>query len=122
MSTRRPPVAPSIPTLRSDARLPRWRARVARDLRELYGDRLVEVLVFGSRARGDHEEDSDLDLLVVLDRVDNRSAERDFMGDVIWQHTYDSGILVSALPVSRDELAKGNTAFLRTVKAEGVAA
>jgi predicted nucleotidyltransferase len=80
------------------------------------------VLVFGSRARGDHEEDSDLDLLVVLDRVDNRSAERDFMGDVIWQHTYDSGILVSALPVSRDEFANGKTAFLRTVKAEGVAA
>ena len=37
---------------------------VAEDLRELYGDRLVEVLVFGSRARGDHyaaREASDAD-------------------------------------------------------------
>ncbi|HYZ98883.1 MAG TPA: UPF0158 family protein [Acidimicrobiales bacterium] len=96
--------------------------RVADDLRELYGDRLVQVVLYGSRARGDHHEESDLDLLVVLDRVDDREAERDFMDDVIWQHTYESDILVSALAVSADEFAKAETGFLRNVRADGIAA
>jgi hypothetical protein len=95
---------------------------VAEDLRALDGDRLVQVVMYGSRARGDNREDSDLDLLIVLDRVDNWSAERDFMGDVIWQHSYDSDILVSAQPVSAEEFAQAETDFFRNVRADGVAA
>jgi len=34
------------------------------------GARLRQVLLFGSRARGDAAADSDYDLLVVVDRVD----------------------------------------------------
>jgi predicted nucleotidyltransferase len=36
-------------------------------LRHLYGDRLHKVILFGSRARGDGTDDSDVDLAVVLD-------------------------------------------------------
>lgn len=96
--------------------------RLADDLRALYGDRLVSVVIYGSRARGDHHDDSDLDLLVVLDRVDNPEDERDFMDEVIWRHTYEAGILASAQVVSTDEFAQARTAFLRNVRAEGIAA
>ena len=34
--------------------------------RELYGDRLVKILLYGSQARGDATRWSDIDLLVVL--------------------------------------------------------
>jgi predicted nucleotidyltransferase len=44
-------------------------ALVAEDLRQLYGQRLRQVLLFGSWARGDATDDSDIDLMVVLDRV-----------------------------------------------------
>jgi len=33
------------------------------------------IILFGSHARGNARHDSDLDLLVVLDRVDDRAAE-----------------------------------------------
>ena len=36
-------------------------------LNELYGARLKGVVLFGSRARGDVDDDSDLDLLVLLE-------------------------------------------------------
>jgi uncharacterized protein len=36
-------------------------------LREKLGSRLHEVWLFGSRARGDHNDDSDYDILVVAD-------------------------------------------------------
>lgn len=44
------------------------------------------------------------------------------MDEVIWHHTYDSGVLVSAQPVSREQFDNAGTAFLRNVKADGVAA
>ena len=36
------------------------------DLQELYGDRLVKLILFGSHARGEANLDSDIDLLAVL--------------------------------------------------------
>ena len=36
----------------------------------------VQIILFGSRARGDHREDSDVDLLVVLDELEDYSALR----------------------------------------------
>ncbi len=37
-----------------------------RRLRALYGDRLARIVLFGSRARGDHRDDSDYDVAVFL--------------------------------------------------------
>lgn len=42
-----------------------------RRLRKRYGDRITKLAVFGSRARGDVHEDSDIDVLVVLDGAVN---------------------------------------------------
>lgn len=39
-------------------------------VRSHYGDRLVEVVVFGSRARGDNRADSDIDLAIILEGDD----------------------------------------------------
>ena len=36
------------------------------ELERLYGDRLVKVVLYGSHARGEAHEESDVDLLVVL--------------------------------------------------------
>ena len=41
--------------------------RFAAALRERFGERLCEVVLFGSRARGDAHEDSDVDVLVVIE-------------------------------------------------------
>ncbi len=39
-------------------------------MKQLYGDRLESIVLFGSYARGDFHEDSDVDYLVVLDGND----------------------------------------------------
>jgi predicted nucleotidyltransferase len=39
-------------------------------VRAHYGARLVDIFVFGSRARGDHHADSDIDLAVILEDGD----------------------------------------------------
>ena len=47
--------------------------RFANALRERYGDALVDVRLFGSCARGEMREDSDVDVAVVLRVVDGRT-------------------------------------------------
>lgn len=55
-------------------RLPRRAARLfAGALRGRYGTALVDVRLFGSCARGEMREDSDVDVAVVLERVDWRT-------------------------------------------------
>lgn len=51
-----------------------------------YGDRLREFVVYGSRARGDAHEESDIDVLVVIDAfdVEERGA--------LFEAAYDAGI------------------------------
>lgn len=78
-------------------------ATVASDLYALYGRRLRQVLVFGSRARGDHREDSDLDLLVVLADPVDRSMEMRAMDDVLWRHTLASDVVITSFPVGESE-------------------
>ena len=47
--------------------------RFAGALRERYGDAVVDVRLFGSCARGEMREDSDVDVAVVLRAVDGRT-------------------------------------------------
>ena len=48
--------------------------RYAADLSSLLGDRLKELWLFGSRARGDNSEESDYDILLVVD-ADRREIQ-----------------------------------------------
>jgi predicted nucleotidyltransferase len=45
-------------------------ARFAEELRKRYGQAVLDVRLFGSFARGEADEDSDVDVAVVLERVD----------------------------------------------------
>ncbi len=40
-----------------------------KETRMFYGDRLVSVVIFGSVARGTYREDSDLDVLIIAERL-----------------------------------------------------
>ena len=44
-------------------------AEFSRRVRDCKGERIVDMRVFGSRARGQAREDSDLDILVLLDEA-----------------------------------------------------
>ena len=43
----------------------------ANELRNIYGDKLMNVTLFGSYARGDFTEESDIDIFVVVDLNDD---------------------------------------------------
>lgn len=92
---------------------------VAGALRALYGTRLRTVLLFGSWARGDAHPDSDIDLLVVLDRVVSAWEELRRMDEILWQHSYRNDAVISAVPVGEDELDDPAQPLLIRARAEG---
>ena len=69
-------------------------------LQTLYGDRLREVVLYGSYARGDYNEESDIDLLVVLtDEQVDTFAEIRRISPLETRFLLDYGLAVSPLPV-----------------------
>ncbi len=95
-------------------------AAVAVDLGILFGDRLQQVLLYGAWARNETPGEFDLELLVVLDDLHSPWEELHRMDDVLWRHTERSGLTVTALPVSRAQLAKPTTPHLIRAAAEAV--
>lgn len=94
---------------------------VAVDLKSVYGDRLKKVVLYGSWVRGDAHPESDVDIMVVLDRVDSWAEERDRMDDVLWKHSLENSTVVSTLIVSEEDYARQNEPVLIRAAAEGIA-
>jgi predicted nucleotidyltransferase len=65
--------------------------------------RLVQVALFGSYSRGDWRPDSDVDVLVVLDRAVHRDRREVF--DLAEDVFFDTLVRVSPLVLSAEELA-----------------
>lgn len=92
---------------------------VAGDLRSLYGGRLKKVLLFGSWARGDAHPESDIDLLVVLDRVESVWDELHRMDEILDRHSAAHETVVSAMPVGEADVGEPKTPVLIRATTEG---
>ena len=69
-------------------------------LNALYGDRLARVVLYGSRARGDAEDDSDYDVAIFLRSLPNRWAELDRLADLRIRFLDETGAFFDARPYS----------------------
>jgi predicted nucleotidyltransferase len=91
-------------------------------LRQLYGDRFRGLLLYGSYARGEADEGSDVDLLVLLEGPVNVGREIWRIGAVTSPLSLDSGYVFSTLPLSIEDYGYRDSLFLRTVRKEAIAA
>jgi predicted nucleotidyltransferase len=96
--------------------------RLRQGLHRIYGGRLEGVYIFGSHARGEATPDSDLDVLIVLDRLDDYGEEIQRTSHLISSLSLDCGTSLSRVFVSQAQWAEGQTAFLQNVREEAVPA
>ena len=87
-------------------------------LKEILGDDLVEVILFGSYARGEAREGSDVDVLVVVKRWPSME-ELDRIGDLSAELTLKYGVLFSLLPYVETPSMESDP-LIWNVEAEGV--
>ena len=94
---------------------------VKAQLQLLYGDRLVKVILYGSYARGDFRDDSDIDFLVVLkDDEIEVGRELRFMSEYFSPLSQDFNIYISRHPTSLERFEHSNFLFYRNIRREGV--
>jgi len=98
--------------------LKEFRAAIER----LYAERLKDIILYGSWARGQGTPDSDIDLVVVLDGTVAQGHEIDRMIDIITDINLEHGVLLSIYPVSQKDYASTNSPLLLNIRREGVVA
>lgn len=91
-------------------------------LAELYGERLKGVYLFGSYARGEAGEESDIDVLIVLDQVQNYSAEIARTSELIARLSLACGRSISRVFVDEERWRGDQTMFFLNVREEAVPA
>lgn len=91
-------------------------------LEELYGERLRGVYLYGSYARGEARPGSDLDVLVVLNRVDRYGEEIDRTGALASRISLAHGVSVSRVFVDEAAFRAAETPFLANIRREAIPA
>lgn len=90
-------------------------------VRAHYSD--ARVIVFGSRARGDADQDSDLDICVVVPRLDTPTWEE--ISDIAWDVGFLHEVLICSVKFDREAFMHGplsRSPLVQTILREGVAA
>ena len=92
-----------------------------RSLDRLLGDRLVSMVLFGSRARGDHDDESDIDVAVIV-RGLSRRLKRQVL-DRVAEIELEHHMPVSVLVLSKEEfshLKKRERRIALDIEREGI--
>lgn len=82
---------------------------------------LVDFRLFGSRARGDADEFSDMDIFMEFEIVDKELKSK--VKNAAWEMTLETGIVVTTLLFSRyeiEESALRSSPIIRVIMEEGV--
>lgn len=103
-----------------DEKVKRLVEKVKARLHERYGDGIKRVILYGSHARGEATEDSDVDVLVLTDPSLKRSEVRKSLSDLLFDMLMDEGELVSVIVVPEDFFDNHDLPFMLNVREEGV--
>jgi predicted nucleotidyltransferase len=91
------------------------------DVRKALGDNVVSITLFGSRARGEGNEESDIDLYVLLKKYDMDILE--VICDILVDYQLEYDMRLAPLPFSVDEYEANKamgSPFLRELEADGI--
>jgi predicted nucleotidyltransferase len=86
---------------------------------EVYGDRLERIVLYGSRARGGHQSDSDYDIAVFIKNPGTLTEELDKLALLTTAILLDTGAVISARPFYAGTY-QARTAFVHDLRKDGL--
>jgi predicted nucleotidyltransferase len=113
-------VSLSAITVESNPKLRTLLPELRRRFDELYGDRLVKLVLFGSQARGEAEPWSDVDVLVVLKGPVQSGEEIRRTSVLVAELSLRNSVVISRVFVDEDTFSTRENPLLENVRAEGI--
>jgi len=90
-------------------------------LQHLYGNELVELILFGSHARGDNHKESDIDFAIVLRNPDTRTAAEIAKTSTISSRlSLKYGIMLSSLPTTLHKKQTSMQGIYQEIRKDGI--
>jgi predicted nucleotidyltransferase len=89
-------------------------------LERRYGERLVKLILFGSHARGEATEDSDIDVLAVVENLTDGPRERFEVSAIAADISCGFDTLINLVLTSARDYGSRNTPLLMNIRREGV--
>lgn len=90
---------------------------------ELLGERLKKIILYGSYARGDYNEKSDIDIMILTDFSEKEIEEyRDKISDIAFEIELENNIILSPIIKNEDmyNIRINYIPFYSNVEKEGV--
>jgi len=94
-------------------------AEAKKRLKQIYGDKLKDIILYGSYARGDFTEGSDIDLIILLRDMKEPIVERKKYFDAIWELDLKYDTVISIIPLREDEYRTRKLPLILNAKREG---
>ena len=103
-----------------DEKVERILKEIKRYLKERYGNKIKKVILYGSYARGEATEDSDVDVLIVVsDDLDPKVVRRS-LEPLIGEFYVRDLEIVTIFPVRESDFEHKQSDFLINVRKEGI--
>lgn len=96
---------------------------IAKELKERLSKivHLIDFRVFGSRARGDEDEYSDMDVFIEVEYLDKELEKK--ISDIVWEVGFENSIFISPLVFTRHEIEESPlrvSPIVKNITEEGV--
>ncbi len=97
--------------------------RYIEELRKIYGNHLKQIILYGSYARGDYRDDSDIDLMVLVDLPEGEmDCYSDELSEVGFEYNVSYGIWIMPVVKNIEHFQDwcGEYSFYNNVMKEGI--
>ena len=93
---------------------------VKEKLQGIYGERLNELILYGSYARGDATEESDIDLILLLEDMSSPVSEIEKFSGEIHQLDFLYDTVISIIPIEARQYQTRRLPIILNAKREGI--